>query len=230
MSETQLEQTTGKAAAQQDVSGELLPGIATWAAPDDSATVTPVPVSSRTGEPTRVWTIWVASVASYLAIAVVVVATLVIYWNAAVIGSLTFDEATEQWIYRFDASRFTEASWLMGQFETEPGSAGRVLLAVAVTVIALLVGAGCAITGYYAYDGRRWTRWSALIALGLSATTLMLTPLAALSIGLAALAAAALWLPTSTRYFAAWRAVRHHEPVFSEPPEEIHYGPLPRYL
>lgn len=228
MSETQVEQTATASPAAPEAGGELLPGIATWAAPDPSAG-TPVPLSRRTGEPTRVWTIWVASVASYLAIATLAVALAMIYWRAAVIGSLTFDEATGEWTYQFDSSTFTQASWLMAQFDTEPGSLERVLLAVAVTLIVLLIGIACAITGYYAYDGRRWTRWSALIALALSAMALMLNPLALGAIGLAAIAAGAVWLPVSGRYFETWRAARHHEPVFSEPPDRIHYGPLPRY-
>lgn len=234
MSETQVEQTVDAPPAADAPpavpagGGELLPGIATWTAPDAVPT-TALPISRRTGEPTRVWTIWIASAASYLAIGVLAVALMFIYWQAAVIGSLTFDEATGEWIYQFDASQFMQASWLMAQFETEPGSLGRVLLAVAVTVIVLLIGIACAITGYYAYDGRRWTRWSALIALALSAMALMLNPPAYVAIGLAAIAAAAVWLPPSARYFAAWKALRHHEPVFSDPPERIHYGPLPRY-
>ncbi|MGC3953788.1 MAG: hypothetical protein QM804_05980 [Propionicimonas sp.] len=228
MSETQVEPVTTATPAPAAGGTESLPGIATWAPPDPSAE-TPVPLSRRTGEPTRGWTIWLAAIASYLAVAVLLAATGMIYWRAAVIGSLTFEEASGQWRYQFDSSRFTEASWLMAQFETEPGSLGRVLLAVAVTVIVLLIGSGCAITGYYAYDGRRWTRWSALITLALSAMALMLNPLALAAIGLAALAAGALWLPPSTRYFAAWQAARHHEPVYSEPPEQVVYGPLPRY-
>ena len=227
MSQTQTEPAAATTAPAG--SGEVLPGIATWPAPDPAAGL-PVPLSRRTGEPTRVWTIWVASAASYLAVAVLAVALITVYWRAAVIGSLTFDEATGEWTYQFDAAQFMQASWLMAQFETEPGSLGRVLLAVAVTLIVLLIGIACALTGYYAYDGRAWTRWSALIALAVSAMALMLNPLATAAIGLAAIAAAAVWLPPSRRYFAAWRAARHHEPVFSAPPEHVHYGPLPRYL
>lgn len=225
MSETQVHQAPPPPPPEGD---GLLPGIATWAPPDASAGKA-VPISRRTGEPVRVWTIWIASVASYLAVAVLAVALVMVYWQAAVIGSLTFDEGTGEWRYQFDSSKFKTASWLMAQFETEPGSLGRVLLAVAVTAIALLIAVACALTGYYAYDGRRWTRWSGLIALALSAMALMLNPVAAAAIGLAALAAAALWLPASKRYFEAWRAHRHHEPVFSEPPDHIEYGPLPRY-
>ena len=205
-----------------------LPAIATWTAPDTTAGKL-VPISPRTGEPVRVWTIWIAAASSYLVVAVLAVALVMVYWQAAVIGSLTFDEATGEWTYQFDSTKFKTASWLMAQFETEPGSLGRVLLAVAVTLIALLIAVACAITGYYAYDGRRWTRWSGLIALALSAMALMLNPLATAAIGLAALAAGALWLPASGRYFEAWRAARHHEPVFSQPPDHIEYGPLPRY-
>lgn len=199
-------QSPDGALAEQEPAG--IPAIATWSAPDPDAG-RPVRLSPRTGEPTRLWSIWVATVASYLAVAVVGVATLRVYWDAV--------------------ARFAEASWLMGQFETEPGSLGRVLLAVAVTAIALVVGTLSAITGYYAYDGRRWTRWFGLVAFGASLLALMLNPVAWAVPVLAALAAGALWLPPTTRYFAAWEAFRRHDPVFSPPPEQVYYGPLPRY-
>ena len=197
---------TVPATAGEDSGG--IAAIASWSAPSPDARHS-VAISPRTGEPTRLVAIWVATVASYLAVAVVGAATIWIYWDAV--------------------SRFAEASWLMGQFETAPGSLGRVLLAVAVTAITLVVGSLSAITGYYAYDGRRWTRWFGLIAFGASLLALMLNPLAWTVPVLAGVAAAALWLPPSTRYFAAWQAVRRHEPVFSEPPEHVVYGPLPRY-
>lgn len=216
------------ATADAPTSGDGLAAIQTWTEPGPPAKGE-VPISPRTAEPTRVWTIWLTAIASYLATAVIGAATLVVYWRAAVTGSLVIDEAAGTWRYQYDDSKFGQAAWLLGQFDTEPGSLGRVLLAVAVTVIALLIGIASAITGYYAYDGRRWTRWSALVALALSLLSLMLIPLAWATIGLAAIAAAALWLPPSTRYFAAWRALRHHEPVFSEPPQQVLYGPLPKY-
>lgn len=182
--------------------------IATWSAPDPGAERA-VPLSPRTQEPTRLASIWIAAVASYLAVAVVGAATLWVYWDAV--------------------DRFAQASWLTGQFETEPGSLGRVLLAVAVTAITLVVGTLSAITAYYAYDGRRWTRWFGLVAFGASLLALMLNPLAWAVPVLAGLAAGALWLPPSGRYFTAWQAVRRDDPVFSQPPEQVAYGPLPRY-
>lgn len=200
--------TTPPQQAPTDPAPAGIPAIATWSAPDPNAE-RQVPLSRRTGEPTRLWTIWIATVASYLAVAVVGVSTLWVYWDAV--------------------ERFAEASWLMGRFETEPGSLGRVLLAVAVTAIAVVIGTLSAITGYYAYDGRRWTRWFGLIALVASLLALLLNPVAWAVPVLAAAAAAALWLPPSTRYFAAWQAFRRHDPVFSAPPEQVYYGPLPRY-
>jgi len=236
---TQAEATVPAAPAPPAAGAELEPSQDTAPPPSGMDAIQtwtePVPerrevtISARTGEPTRVWTIWVAAAASYLATALVGVATLVVYWNAAITGSMVRDEATGDMRYEYDDSRFAQASWLMGQFETEPGSAGRVLLAVAVTVIALLVGTYCAVTGYYAYDGRRWTRWAGLVALVLAPLSLMLNPVAWPVTGLAAIAAVALWLPPSSRYFAAWHALRHREPVFSRPPDQVVYGPLPRY-
>ncbi|MGB2765523.1 MAG: hypothetical protein WBC14_00375 [Propionicimonas sp.] len=184
------------------------PGIATWT--DPAATIAgQIPLSPRTGEPTRVWPIWIASVASYLAVAVIGVATLWIYYDAI--------------------SRFAEASWLMGQWPTEPGSGLRVGLAVAVTAVTLLISSACAITGYYAYAGYRWTRWSSLVAVAISLLSLLLTPLAWTCIALAVVAAGALWLPPARRYFATWQAHRNPPETFAPGFAAVQYGPLPRY-
>lgn len=186
-----------------------LPVIATWTDPAAASGPGQVPISRRTGEPVRVWPIWVAATASYLGIAVIGVATLLIYYAAI--------------------SRFAEASWLMGQWPTAPGSAQRVLLAVAVTVVTLLISSVMAITGYYAYAGYRWTRWSSLVAVGVSLLSLLLTPLAWSCIGLAVLTAGALWLPLTGRYFATWQAQRSPAESFAPGFHDVYYGPLPRY-
>lgn len=187
---------------------DQVPAIATWTAPEATARDV-VPLSARTGEPTRVWTIWIAATAGFLATAAVGASVVIVYLNAIV--------------------NFPRASTLMALIPTEIASLGRVLLAVAVTVIAIAIGTACSITAYYAYDGRRWTRWAGLIALALSASGLLLNLIAVIGIGLAAVMAVMLWLPPSTRYFAAWQAYRRHDPVFSEPFDDVFYGPLPRY-
>lgn len=183
--------------------------IATLDAPPVPVAI--VPDDPRTGEPRIPWVVRIASVLSQLAVAVVIGSLLWVYWRAV------------------DVDGFASASWLMGQFVTEPGSLGRVLLAVAVTVIALVICAPLAITGYYAWTGYRWTRVSGLIGAAVSFGALTLVPSAWAAIPLAAVAAGLLWLPAATRYFAAWTARRHPAEVFAPPTTDVYYGPLPRY-
>lgn len=166
-------------------------------------------LSPRTGEPVRVWTIWVAAIAGYLTAAVTATATVWIYWDAV--------------------RHFSGASRLMGLWPTELASTERVLLAVGVTVIALLIAVPAAITGYYAWDGRRWTRWTSLVALALSVSSLLLNPLAWFAMGFAAAQAMTVWLPASKAYFDSWATVRGSAPELAPATGAVFYGPLPRY-
>lgn len=183
--------------------------IATLDAPPEPAPE--VPDDPRTGEPRVPWLVRLASAASFLAVANVAGALLVVYWDAV------------------DKQGFARASWLMGQFTTEPGSLERVLLAVAVTVITLLVAIPPAITGYYAWTGHRWTRVSALIGAALSLGVLTLNPWAWPTIAWAVVAAALLWTPAAGRFFRTWHARRHPGQHFAPPTTDVAYGPLPRY-
>lgn len=183
--------------------------IATLEAPP--VPVIGVPDDPRTGEPRIPRTVVLASVLSFLSAANVVAGLLLIYWDAV------------------PRDTFPHASWLMGQFVTEPGSAGRVLLAVAVTMIALLITVPLAITGYYAWAGYRWSRISGTIAAALSLGALTLNLTAWSAIPLAVVAAVLLWLPPASRYFLAWWARRHPQQVFAPPTVDVFYGPLPRY-
>lgn len=183
--------------------------IATLDAPPEPAAE--VPDDPRTGEPRVPWPVRVASAASFLAVANVGGALLVVYWDAV------------------DKLAFGRASWLMGQFTTEPGSLERVLLAVAVTVITLLVAIPPAITGYYAWAGHRWTRIGALIGAALSFGVLTLNVWAWPTIAWAGLAAGLVWTPAAGRFFRTWHARRHPEQHFAPPTTDVAYGPLPRY-
>ncbi len=185
-------------------------------APAPIATVAPppplvvgVPINPRTGEPRRPVVIVVATVLCWLAVAITAASVLWVYWDAI--------------------SRFAEASWLMGQFVTEPGSLGRVLLAVAVTVIAIIIGTANAIVGYYAFTGYRWTRIAGLISAVLTCGTLVLNQLGWYAIPAAVIGAVLLWLPPAKKFFIAWTARRHPQEVFAPPTVDVVYGPLPRY-
>ena len=94
----------------------------------------------------------------------------------------------------------------------------------------LLIGAGGIIAGYYGWRGYGWARFAGLIAVGVSLLAFLGNLWMALSIIPLALAAAALWLPASRRFFDAWHAHRHPAPAPPREEHAIHYGPLPRYL
>lgn len=178
--------------------------------PAGAATEVPAhPVNPRTGEPARPWAVTVASIAFFAAAAAAGVSVLWVYWDAV--------------------DRFAQASWLMGQWETEPGSGWRVLLAVAVTLAAILVAAATSVVGYYAALGHRWTRIGGLVALVVSTLALLLNQAAWAAIPLAALGAGLLWLPVNRRYCEAWTRRRRPEPVYAPPVGDVFYGPLPRY-
>lgn len=188
---------------------EPSPAIAALEAPP--APVVGVTDDPRTGEPRIPWLVRIAAALCFLAVANVTGALLWVYWGAT------------------DKFRFAEASWLMGQFPTEPGSLGRVLLAVAVTVITLVVAVPLAITGYYAWAGYRWTRVAGSIAAALSLGALTLNVWAWPVIGFAGIAAGLLWTPAAAAYFLAWHARRHPAEVFAPPVTDVTYGPLPKY-
>lgn len=167
------------------------------------------PVDPRTGEPRRGWAVRLSALAFFLAAGATGVSIFWVYWDAVL--------------------RFAEASWLMGRFATEPGSLGRVLLAIAVTAIAIVVAGVTSVVGYYAYCGYSWTRVGGLVAVAVSCLALLLNPVAWAAPPLAAVGAGLLWLPPVSRFFASWQAVRHPEPVYAPPVSSVQYGPLPRF-
>lgn len=180
------------------------------------ATLTPppqlnrgVPVNPRTGEPRRPIIVAVATASCWLAVATTGVSLFWVFWDAV--------------------SRFAQASWLMGQFVTTPGSLERVLLAVAVTVVALIVTTANAIVGYYAWTGYRWTRIAGLITAALTCGVLVLNQPGWLAVPFSVIGEGLLWLPPAGAFFTAWRARRHPDQVFAPPTIDVHYGPVPRF-
>lgn len=167
------------------------------------------PNDPRTGEPKRPWVIWASAASFFLATGVIGVAIAWVYWDAV--------------------NRFAEASWLMGQWPTEPGSGWRVLLAIAVTLVAITVGGVASVVGYYGWAGYQWTRVGGLVAVALACLSLLLNQVAWAAIPLCVLGAGLLWLPAAGRFFAAWHARRHPAPTFAPPIGSVAYGPVPRF-
>jgi hypothetical protein len=194
-------------AAQQELAPQVAAPIATVVPPPPL--VVGVPTNPRTGEPRRPVVIVVSTVLCWLAVALTGASLLWVYWDAV--------------------SNFAKASWLMGQFVTEPGSLERVLLAVAVTAIGIIIGVANAIVGWYALTGYRWTRIAGIISAVLTAGALVLNQLGWYAIPAAVIGAGMLWLPQAKAFFTAWHARRHPEQVFAPPTVDVLYGPLPRY-
>ncbi|MFT4296818.1 MAG: hypothetical protein QM582_15555 [Micropruina sp.] len=181
------------------------------------------PLSRRTGRPVRPWTIWLSAVLLFAGAGVAVAGLGIAMWQMA---SPWQEVGPGEW-NKID--KFNEATWLTAQFPSEPGSGMRVLFAILCCLIAVLVAGTATAVGYYAFAGYRWTRIGALVALAVSALSLLLTPIASLSIGLVALGAAPLWLPPTRRFVARWQLIRHPQVAYSAPIDQVFYGPLPRY-
>ena len=182
----------------------------------------PAALNRRTGEPRRPWTIWLASSLLLASSLAAVVGLAWAMWDLASPFVLRGEEYVKE-------DRFAVATWLSGRWVTEPGSAARVALAVAVTLIGFLVAAASATVAFYAFRGYRWTRIGGLVALGVSLGTLTLNLPSWVAIGLAAAGAAPLWLPPTKGYFDRWAAQRNPAVSFAEPLTDVFYGPLPRF-
>lgn len=180
------------------------------------------PINSKTGQPVRPWTIWASAGLLFAAAAPVTVGLLMAMWMMA----NPWLPAEGGWL---DNDQFNQSTWLTGWFPTEEAEWRRVLFAILLTMATVLVAGVATVIGYYAFAGYSWTKFGALVALGVSLLTLLLNPVATISIALVALGAIPLWLAPTKRFFARWQAVRNPQVLYSEPVENVFYGPLPRY-
>jgi len=218
-------------AAEQPQADETRQAVDHQAAAGQIETLAPVavepphlaPLNQRTGQPARPWTIWLSTVLLFAGAVAVTVGLSLAMWEMA----SPWERVQPEGWTKID--KFNEATWLTAQFPSEPASGLRVLFAIVCCLIGVLVAGSAAVVAYYAFSGYRWTRIGALVALGVSLLSLLLTPIASISIALVALGAAPLWLPASTRYFARWRLIRNPEITYSQPIDHVVYGPLPRY-
>ena len=117
----------------------------------------------------------------------------------------------------------------MGQFVTEPGSLERVLLAVAVTVIGIIIGVAECHRRVLRLDRLPVDRIAGIISAVLTFGALVLNQLGWYAIPAGVIGAGLLWLPQANGFFIAWQARRHPGQVFAPPTVDVIYGPLPRY-
>lgn len=183
--------------------GEIATLITPPAAPDA------LELDPKTAEPVRPVPVGVGAALSWLSVAASAASLLWTYWVAV--------------------DHFADASWLFGQFDTEPGSLLRIGLAAGLTVTVLMAMIANTIVGFYAWTGHRWSRVAGLVGAGLSLLLLLGGRLGWAAIPLAFIGAGLLWLPPARRYFDTWWRLRHPSIEFAPPTQNVEYGPLPRY-
>lgn len=169
------------------------------------------PVSPRTGEPARPVPLGIA-VGLLIAGGVVSSAGLVkVLWDCATVTGYHTAARVLEWT------------------KPNPVSFLTIVMVLTIGAIGAAVATAAGTIAYNAWNGRRWTRIGGLVALAISALTILLNPLAMVAMIPVALGAGLLWLPQVGRYFAVWRAIRTSPLIRRGWAENVVYGTLPRY-
>jgi hypothetical protein len=171
-----------------------------------------IPVSEATGQPRRDPVMLIGIGFLYASSLVSVAALVKAWWSMIHLHTFPTSIRMVEWA--------KPDSW----------SLTAVLLAVAAAAAGATMVAAPAIAGFNAWNGYRWSRIAAIVAVGLSLLSILLNDWAYAAIPLAAIGAGVLWLPPVTRYFGHWQAFRAPEPRYPRDLSNVHYGPEPRYL
>ena len=188
-------------------------------APKEIATLPPLPVlhqqvplSKRTGEPPRPWSVLVGLVLFCLA-AVAVTAVYARHWWLAV-----------------HSDTYSSSAHLIQWLTPDPGKWLSLTLEGVLALVLVLVAGACAVAGYQAWIGWSWARVISVTALVLTGVAVLLfDPWALVGASLALLGAVCVFLPTTTRYFQYFAAHRAKREENYRTPERIFYGRLPRF-
>ncbi|MGJ6980326.1 hypothetical protein ACSDQ9_07315 [Aestuariimicrobium soli] len=171
-----------------------------------------IPVSEATGQPRRAPMMLVAIGFLYASSVASAAALVKVWWDMIHLHSFPTSIRMVEWA--------KPDSW----------SLTAVLLAVAAAGAGAVMVAAPAIAAFNAWNGHKWSRIAALVAVALSCLAILLNDWAYVAIPLAAVGAGWLWLPAVTRYFALWQAFRATPDVYPRDLRNVHYGPEPRYL
>ena len=188
-------------------------------APKEIATLPPLPVlrqdvplSKRTGEPPRPWSVLVGLVLFCLA-AVAVTAVYARHWWLAVYPNT-----------------YSSSAHLVQWVAPDPGKWLSLTLEGVLALVLVLVAGACAVAGYQAWIGWNWARIISIAALALTGVAVLLFDLWALvGVGLALLGTVCVFLPATTRYFRYFAAHRAKKEETYRTPMRIFYGRLPRF-
>ena len=210
------------ATVSRRVTGDSRPhGAATAAppAPKEIATLPPLPVlrqdvplSERTGEPPRPWSVLVG---------------LVLFCLAA--AAVTGVYARHWWLAVFPTT-YPSSAHLVQWAAPDPGKWLSLTLEGVLALVLVLVAGACAVAGYQAWIGWNWARIISITALALTGVAVLLFDLWALvAVVLALLGTVCVFLPETTRYFRYFEAHRAKREETYRNPTSIFYGRLPRF-
>ena len=210
------------ATVSRRVTGDPRPHEAAAAAPPapkEIATLPPLPVlrqdvplSKRTGEPPRPWSVLVG---------------LVLFCLAAVAVILVY--ARHWWLAVFP-NTYPSSAHLVQWVAPEPGKWLSLTLEGVLALVLVLVAGACVVAGYQAWIGWSWARAISVAALALTGVAVLLFDMWALvAVGLALLGAVCVFLPATNRYFRYFATHRARLEETYRTPERIFYGRLPRF-
>jgi hypothetical protein len=169
------------------------------------------PVSSRTGEPQRPVMLGIACGLLVAGAVVSSVGLVTVLWDAATVTG------------------YHTAARILEWTKPNPVSFLTIVMVLTIGAIGALVATAATAIAYNAWNGRRWARLGGIVALAISALTILLNPLAMIAMAPIAIGAALLWVPVVGRYLAAWGTIRTAPAVRRGWAENVRYGILPRY-
>ena len=171
-----------------------------------------IPLSKRTGEPPRPWSVVVGLVLFCLA--------------AAAIGMLY----GRHWWMAAHPDSYSSSAQLIQWLQPAPGMWLSLTLEGVLAIVATLVAGACAVAGFQAWNGWGWSRITAGVALALTACAVAVFDLFALvAVGLAGAGTLLVLLPSSQRYYQHFLMHRAQAATPYRRPAKIIYGRLPRF-
>lgn len=171
-----------------------------------------VPISAATGQPRR--SRWMVVAMSFL-------------YASSVVAAVSLSKA---WWDAIHMHTFAHAVKLIEWWQPRPGGWRSIVAVVLMFLIGGLMTAAPSIAGFNAWNGHRWSRWAALVSVGIACGAFAMSSWALPALPLAAIGAALLWLPAVTRYFRHWDEFRTGSVIVPRrTPDEVVYGPLSRF-
>lgn len=185
---------------------------------DDIATLPPldewqpeIPISESTGQPRRGKVMVVGMLFLYAAAVNAAVAYAKVWWDTIHV---------ENWPH---------SARLLEMVHVRPGSWQSIVWVTVLGLMAAAMVAAPAIAGFNAWNGHRWSRIAACVAIAFAGLGYFSNHLAWVGVPLSIIGAIILFTRPVTRYFNHWAAFREGELLHPTEWGEVVYGPVRRF-